>query len=101
MLIEALSCPQCSADSYRALGAHARGVRAACALCGTVYVLPSAARLRERADRHKLAERTEQHWALDEPSYHPRGALEPVPHARGSLWARLCAVWRAYWRGDV
>jgi hypothetical protein len=100
MLIEALSCPQCGADSYRALGAHARGVRAACALCGTVYVLPSAQRLRERADWHKLAERGERGWDLDEPSYHRRDVVGPLePEPRASLWSRLCARWRAWGQG--
>jgi hypothetical protein len=100
MLIEALSCPQCGADSYRALGAHARGVRAACALCGAVYVLPSAARLQERADRYKLAERGERGWDVDELSYHRRGVVGPLePRASGSWWARLCARWRAWGQG--
>lgn len=97
-MIEALACPACHAEGYRALGAHALGVRVACALCGTVYLLPSVKRMRERADRY---------WAVDEPSYHePRtaGVLEPTPVARRSLWARLCAWWRcllAEWRGEA
>jgi hypothetical protein len=100
MLVEALSCPQCHAESYRALGAHALGVRAACALCGTVYLLPSAQRMRERADRYKHTERTEAHWALDEPSYHRREVVGPLePRASGSLWSRLCARWRAWGQG--
>lgn len=97
-MIEALTCPNCHADGYRALGAHGLGVRVACTLCGAVYVQPSAERLRERVD---------QRWRQDEPSYHtPRTApsyysLERELPAR-SLWGRLRAAWRgalAGWRG--
>jgi hypothetical protein len=94
-MIEALACPECHAESYRALGAHGLGVRVSCELCGCVYLLPSARRLRERADRY---------WQLDEPSYHkPRtaGAVEPV--ARRSFWARVWTAWLellAEWRGE-
>jgi len=96
-VIEALSCPECHAEGYRALGAHALGVRVSCALCGCVYLLPSVRRLRERADR----------WAVDEPSYHPprvAGAHEPVPVVQRSFWARLRAWWLellAEWRGGA
>jgi len=91
-VIEALTCPSCHAESYRALGAAANGVRVACALCGTVYVLPSAQRLRERADRY---------WQLDEPSYHapkvaperPDWALRCDAPGPRSLWVRLRNAW--------
>jgi hypothetical protein len=89
-VIEALTCPQCHAEGYRALGAHGAGVRVACDLCGAVYVQPSAARLRERIDRY---------WALDEPSYHRATPERPdwavrsdVPGPR-SLWERLKNAW--------
>ena len=99
-MIVALACPSCNAESYRALGAHAEGVRAACALCGTVYVVPSYERLMERANRHR--ETPDRRWELDEPSYHPprvAGVVEPAPAASGSLWARCGAAWRGAVRG--
>lgn len=90
-VIEALACPDCHAESYRALGAHALGVRVACELCGCVYLLPSVKRMRERADR----------WAIDEPSYHPPRVVPERPDwalrcdAPGprSLWERLRNAW--------
>ena len=98
-MIEALTCPRCYGDGYRALGAHGQGVRVACSLCGTVYVQPSAARLRAHAD---------QRWRQDEPSYN---TPKPAPSyyslevtAPRSLWGRLRAAWRgalAGWRGAV
>lgn len=102
-MIESLACPKCYADGYRALGAHAAGVRVACALCGTLYVLPSRDRLIERANRHR--ENADRYWALDEPSYHspkPASSLRCNPVPPSSLWARLRNAWHsavAGWRG--